>query len=80
MKEYCEEKGDFMRKKKYALVHEYHRKGYHRRGYTRKDGVKVSPAYVPPTTIRTHRMRVWHLAKNQKPVNPRNGRESRRRR
>ena len=27
-----------------------HRKGYHRKGYTRKGGIRVKPAYVPPTS------------------------------
>lgn len=61
--------------KKYVVVDAYTRKGYHRKGYTRKDGTRVSPAYVPPTHVQRHRAKVWHLAKNQKPVNPRPGRK-----
>jgi hypothetical protein len=29
-----------------------HKKGYHRKGYTKKSGVKVKPAYIPPTTFK----------------------------
>lgn len=62
-----------------VVVDSYTRRGYRRRGYTRKDGTKVSPAYVHPARVKRHKMRVWKLAKNQKPVNPHVGREKRKR-
>ncbi len=67
------------RKKKYATVRAYRRKGYWRHGYTRKNGVHVKRAYVPPARVKEHKTRIWRLNRNQKPVNPHPGRKKRRR-